>query len=137
MNHVVAGEDNHERALAKLLNIDLNDEAQRTFIYAMEFMKYGNMNVIVNRPSACPAFKKLPNSPCACQPSAHRRLKFSGVIINTNFSFLQGMLRKISELGARLRSKELWRVFYCLFRACVGLAYGTSPSWKHIRVKIS
>lgn len=27
-------------------------------------------------------------------------------------------------MGARLNSRELWRVFYCLFRACIGLAYG-------------
>lgn len=33
------------------------------------------------------------------------------------------LLRKISEQGAQLKSVELWRVFYCLFRACAGLAY--------------
>lgn len=46
MNHLIAGEDDHEKELAKLLNIDLNDQVQRTLIYAMEYMKYGNMNVI-------------------------------------------------------------------------------------------
>lgn len=34
-----------------------------------------------------------------------------------------GLLRKISEQGAWIRSAELWRIFYCLFRACVAMAY--------------
>lgn len=46
MNHLIAGEDDHKKELAKLLNIDLNDQVRRTLIYAMEYMKYGNMNVI-------------------------------------------------------------------------------------------
>lgn len=46
INHLLAGQDDHERELAQLLNIDLNDMTQRTLIYAMEYMKYGNMNVI-------------------------------------------------------------------------------------------
>lgn len=36
---------------------------------------------------------------------------------------LGGLLRKISEQNAWVRTGELWRVFYCLFRACVALAY--------------
>ncbi|CAN8103641.1 unnamed protein product [Discula destructiva] len=77
-NNLIAGDDDHTRELARLLNIDLNNRDQKTFIYAMEYMKYGNMN---------------------------------------------GLLRKISLGNVRLKSKELWRIFYCLFRACVGLAY--------------
>lgn len=46
MNHVISGDDDYTRDLARLLNIDLNDPAQKMFIYAMEYMKYGNMNVI-------------------------------------------------------------------------------------------
>lgn len=46
MNHLIAGQDDYERELAQLLNIDLSNHVQRTLIYAMEYMKYGNMNVI-------------------------------------------------------------------------------------------
>lgn len=46
MNHVISGDDDYTRDLARLLNIDLSDPAQKVFIYAMEYMKYGNMNVI-------------------------------------------------------------------------------------------
>lgn len=45
MNKVIAGAEDHTQELAQLLNIDVNDKAQNTFIYAMEYMKYGNMNV--------------------------------------------------------------------------------------------
>lgn len=34
-----------------------------------------------------------------------------------------GLLRKISEQDTWVRTGELWRIFYCLFRACVALAY--------------
>lgn len=45
MNNLIAGDDDHTRELARLLGIDLNNRAQKTFTYTMEFMKYGNMNV--------------------------------------------------------------------------------------------
>ena len=35
----------------------------------------------------------------------------------------QGLLRKISQQQAYLKDSELWRVFLCLFRACVALTY--------------
>ncbi|KAJ0116909.1 serine threonine protein kinase [Diaporthe amygdali] len=36
---------------------------------------------------------------------------------------LMGLLRKISQQRPYLKDSELWNVFLCLFRACVGLAY--------------
>ncbi|KKY35551.1 putative serine threonine protein kinase [Diaporthe ampelina] len=36
---------------------------------------------------------------------------------------LMGLLRKISQQQAYLKDSELWRVFLCLFRACVALTY--------------
>lgn len=36
---------------------------------------------------------------------------------------LGSLLRKISEQDTWVRTGELWRVFYCLFRACVAMAY--------------
>lgn len=35
----------------------------------------------------------------------------------------QGLLRKISTQEAYLKDSEIWRVFFCLFRACVALTY--------------
>lgn len=35
----------------------------------------------------------------------------------------QGLLRKVSQQRVILRDSEMWRVFHCLFRACVALAY--------------
>lgn len=37
--------------------------------------------------------------------------------------FPQGLLRKISQQQAYLKDSEIWRVFLCLFRACVALTY--------------
>ncbi|KAK7708436.1 hypothetical protein SLS63_013474 [Diaporthe eres] len=36
---------------------------------------------------------------------------------------VQGLLRKISQQEAYLKDSEIWRVFLCLFRACVALTY--------------
>lgn len=36
---------------------------------------------------------------------------------------MQGLLRKMSMTEAVLRNEQLWRVFHCLFRAVVALAY--------------
>lgn len=41
----------------------------------------------------------------------------------TWINYKQGLLRKISEQRVILRDAEMWRVFHCLFRACVALAY--------------
>lgn len=35
----------------------------------------------------------------------------------------QGVARRLSLANRYLKSSEVWRVFYCLFRACVALAY--------------
>lgn len=35
----------------------------------------------------------------------------------------QGVARRLSHASVYLTSSEIWRVFYCLFRACVALAY--------------
>lgn len=129
MNHLIAGEDDHERELAQLLNIDLDDLTQRTLIYAMEYMKYGNMNVIRIR---LPYFhvSTIYFFPFIVPVDGTQKTRQTlRMFVDTDFD--QGILRKISELGARLKSRELWRVFYCLFRACVGLAYGTSPTSIH------
>lgn len=34
-----------------------------------------------------------------------------------------GLVRKLSAQQAWIKTAELWRVFYCLFRACVAMAY--------------
>ncbi|KAL2288862.1 hypothetical protein FJTKL_03508 [Diaporthe vaccinii] len=36
---------------------------------------------------------------------------------------LMGLLRKISQQEAYLKDSDIWRVFLCLFRACVALSY--------------
>lgn len=53
MNNLIAGEEDHQSELARLLNIDLSNQAQRTLMYAMEYMKYGNMNVTQPSLSLC------------------------------------------------------------------------------------
>ncbi|KAL1851748.1 hypothetical protein Daus18300_012433 [Diaporthe australafricana] len=36
---------------------------------------------------------------------------------------VQGLARRISERSVKLKNSELWRIFLCFFRACVGLGY--------------
>lgn len=42
---------------------------------------------------------------------------------SANTFYTQGLLRKISQQQAYLKDSEMWRVFLCLFRACVALTY--------------
>lgn len=39
INNLIAGDDDYSQDLASMLDIDLNDRAQKTFVYAMEYMK--------------------------------------------------------------------------------------------------
>lgn len=44
-NRILAGEDNYTYHIASILDIDVDDEDERQLIYAMEFLKHGNLNV--------------------------------------------------------------------------------------------
>lgn len=44
------------------------------------------------------------------------------MLTNTN-ACTQGVVRRLCHANRYLKSSEIWRVFFCLFRACVGLAY--------------
>lgn len=50
MSDVIAGKADYSRTLPGLLKIDMRDRVQRNLVYTMEYMKYGNMNVIRLRP---------------------------------------------------------------------------------------
>lgn len=55
--------------------------------------------------------------------SCHKALPPVSDAQPANSFYAQGLLRKISQQEAYLKDSEIWRVFLCLFRACVALTY--------------
>ncbi|KAK2609855.1 hypothetical protein N8I77_003332 [Diaporthe amygdali] len=74
-------------------------------IYAMEFMEHGSFN------DNLATFKHS------------HFVKLELLYANTTDTCTQRLAIRISERNVLLKDSEMWRIFYCLFRACVALAY--------------